>query len=299
MNFAKVKLITVAAATYWNGGAYCEEGDALLNPVTGEVSAWGLGDSPEDASEDDREDGFQLDGHYIKVGAGPNQIELKLDSDAEMVQPSDCWQLSQFMSPDFCSFLDATTVADAIQCPLAKWPGQCFAIASQLVKAYRLKGTAVYGMFVGKIDLKSHFGHRQHGLTQHGWIRMKSGVLVDPTRWVFEAVKPYIFVTTDTNHSDYDEGANTALEIAQVARQNSGLVKKGNDIAIPKGLQVVVSKLLNDSARTGISASEAFAVANTPLKQLGSNAKAVYAWLAKANLKALIPIDNRKRILGS
>ncbi len=299
MNFSKVKLIPVIAKSFWNGGSYEESGEAVLNPVTGEVTDWDLEDDPRDASDDDREAGFMLDGNYIEIGTGMSRIELKLNQEADMVEPDHRWKLAQFMTPEFCSLLDVETAADAISYPLSKWTGQCFAVASQLVEVHQLKGEAVYGMFVGKIAKNSHFGQRQRGFTQHGWIRMKSGVLIDPTRWAFEAVTPYIFVTTDTAHPDYDEGANTTLEISQKIRKASGLVKKGNDLAVPKDIQATVGKLLDDGPRAGVSTSELFAVANTPLKQLGPQAKVIYQWLIDAGHSALIPYDNRKRILSS
>jgi len=297
MDFSKVKLIPVIASSFWNGGSYEESGNAVLNPVTGEVSNWSLDADPNDASDDDREAGIVLDGNYIEVGTGPTSIELKLNRRADMVEPDHRWKLAQFMTPEFCSVLDVETAADTLQWPLAEWAGQCFAVASQLVKAHRLPGDAVYGMFVGKIAKNSHFSQRQHGFTQHGWIRMKSGVLIDPTRWVFEAVTPYIFVTMDTAHPDYDEGANTMLELSQKFRKAFGLVKKGNDLVVPKALQAAVGKLLEGAPRPHVSTSELFAVANTPLGQLGPQAKPIYKWLINAGHSALIPYDNRNRVM--
>ena len=292
MDCFDVKLIQVTAESYWNGGSHTEVDRALLNPVTGEITEWG----PLDV-EEYSENEFILDGHYIKLKSQSGPAELRLNTKADSVIPADRWRLAQFTSPEFFSFLDAETVADAIQIPLASWTGQCFAVASQMIKVYHLEGVAVFGMFVGKIAKKSHFSDRQHGFTQHGWIRMKSGALIDPTRWAFEAVTPYIFVTTEPEHPDYDEGANTVLELRQKFRQSSGLVQKGNDLAVHPALSTIVGKLLGDSPRTGISTSEVFAVANTPLNQLGPFAKEVYTWLVQSGYSAAIPIDNRNRVL--
>lgn len=97
--------------------------------------------------------------------------------------------------------LTAQAVADAIQVPLHEWPGNCYAIACAVLKSGMVRGRATYGHYYGYISpLSIPFGGRKW--SRHGWITRRK-TIVDPTRWVFEAVKPYIYVGP-VNDADYD-----------------------------------------------------------------------------------------------
>lgn len=87
-------------------------------------------------------------------------------------------------------------VADAIGIRPVDWAGKCFEVASKMVDAGLVDGEAVYGHWTGPVSKHSRFSGREGaGFVQHGWVLLSDGeTVVDPTRWVFEAVKPYIFV---------------------------------------------------------------------------------------------------------
>ncbi|TAL42437.1 MAG: hypothetical protein EPN91_08640 [Salinibacterium sp.] len=86
----------------------------------------------------------------------------------------------------------AQEAAKRIQWPLSTWPGNCFGVASKLVKDKVIKGTAVYGHWLGPVarTCKMFYGKP---IINHGWILQKDGTVVDPTRYVFEGVQPYIW----------------------------------------------------------------------------------------------------------
>lgn len=84
-----------------------------------------------------------------------------------------------------------------------KWKGRCFEIASIVANSGLLpEAVAVFGHWTGLIQPQSFFSDRRNlGWTNHGWIVLPGGIVVDPTRWVFENAQPYIFV------GQHDEGS--------------------------------------------------------------------------------------------
>lgn len=75
------------------------------------------------------------------------------------------------------------------------WIARCYEISCRIVEAGLVKGEAVYGHWLGPVHHRSHFAERSKSLPfiQHGWIRLEDGTVLDPTRWVFEARKPYLY----------------------------------------------------------------------------------------------------------
>ena len=93
------------------------------------------------------------------------------------------------MKPDK---LTVEIVEKAIGIPAQKWVSRCHEIASAILDAGLVKGRAVYGMYLGPVDEGSHFNHKSP-MHRHGWIKISRTRVVDPTRWVFEDVPPYIY----------------------------------------------------------------------------------------------------------
>ncbi len=88
--------------------------------------------------------------------------------------------------------------------PATSWMGRCAQISSLLADAYR--GEAVYGHWTGPVADASPFAYASRtGFAQHGWIEMPDGSVVDPTRFAFEMVAPYIYIG-ESDH--YDRGGN-------------------------------------------------------------------------------------------
>jgi hypothetical protein len=84
----------------------------------------------------------------------------------------------------------------ALGAPASAWVARCYEIACAIVKAKLVPGgEAVYGHWLGPIARTSHFASRASmGFTPHGWIYVQDeGLVIDPTRWAFEAVTPYLY----------------------------------------------------------------------------------------------------------
>jgi len=103
--------------------------------------------------------------------------------------------------------IDVTEVEAAIGIPAQQWKGRCFEIASLMVKHGVVKGRAVYGHWTGIIQPSSYFGDRAGmSFCNHGWVLLDDGeTVVDPTRWVFEDKRPYIFVGSEADAETCDD----------------------------------------------------------------------------------------------
>ena len=185
------------------------------------------------------------------------------------------------------------------------WVARCYEISCRIVKAGLVKGTAVYGHWLGPVHRKSHFAKRNKALPfiQHGWILLEDGTVLDATRWVFEARKPYLYegvepddfsvdrcencemleeehVVLHDNGScgafkkprwPYDEGGNKWREAMQVrpapkpkAKDQRLTLKLSTDVA------AFVSALIGQVDGTNVTKDQIFWLANLPYQKLAS-----------------------------
>jgi hypothetical protein len=192
--------------------------------------------------------------------------------------------------------------------PASTWGGRCFEIASKIVAAGLVHGAAVYGHWLGPVHERSmfHRGGRGPAFVQHGWIVLADDPRVlDPTRWAFEAKKPYLFLGAPGRF--YDEGGN------EWRRKRRGPVPEFDadercyeltTRILPSDAWVFVERYLDlrrsyddPSVRPGVLCTQQLAyLANAPLDDLGDHAGAIYAVLGKFGLIAFVPIDNRRRV---
>ena len=103
--------------------------------------------------------------------------------------------------------------------PIELWEGNCSMVAARLAKHLGVK--TARGHYCGPVSPSGYWGTRMGGgFIQHSWVVMPDArgvyhenteTIVDPTRWSFEAKKPYIWSKPDTER-DYDEGGNRARE---------------------------------------------------------------------------------------
>lgn len=189
--------------------------------------------------------------------------------------------------------LSAKDVAKIIKIPVKHWPGNCYAIATAMVKANVVRGKPTYGHYHGFIsDLCDKFGGRP--FTHHGWITRKT-TIVDPTRWVFEARDPYIYVGPKDNR-DYDMGGN---ELRKIQMQPFPEFNKEQDCwSIPPHLHAFVQHA-TDLKLSKLCAVQVAWLANLPIDMLGEDAKSVFLWIINdVGFSGMIPIDNRLHILG-
>ena len=190
--------------------------------------------------------------------------------------------------------LDASKVAQRIGVELVDWPGNCYAVACQMLKYKVVKGRPAYGNYHGPVAPSSRFFGKI--VVRHGWIERADGMIVDPTRWVFEGVEPYIYEGLPS--MEYDGGAN--LLRARFARPAPIFDLNKQMVAVPVGeARELFSGLLGMSeVRAEINTEQAFWLGNMPLQALGGHAKVVYQALAEMRLKMFIPIDNYERIMS-
>jgi hypothetical protein len=185
-------------------------------------------------------------------------------------------------------------IARKIDLPVSKWPGNCYAIASMMIKAGVVKGVARYGHYLGEVKKGSMFD-RGHPVIRHGWIESGENgkkIVIDPTRWVFEGKKPYIYISDDL--SEYDVGG-------QIWREMTMFPVPEFD---PKDvIEINASKKVNDAildllGHPKITKHGLFWIANLPMNRLGGNIKGIYKVLEKSGHGALIPIDNYSFVMG-
>jgi len=65
--------------------------------------------------------------------------------------------------------------------PVGEWAGKCYMVAMALRDV------------LGKGELVTGFYDDEENVTDHGWLEMPDGSVVDPTRWTLEDRKPYIY----------------------------------------------------------------------------------------------------------
>jgi len=205
--------------------------------------------------------------------------------------------------------IDPKKVAKTIGMPLKRWPGNCFAIASQMVKHKIISGTAVYGHWLGPIAENSFFAPKAHlGFVQHGWVQRPDGSIVDPTRYVFEAVKPYVY---EGPSDHYDEGGNRFRMAVLGAppkfdpdEEQIEITK--TDLPTPAWKHVERILKLDDAYYEGVepgtvTRDQLIWLARVSPNLLMQHALAVYRCLYRHDLLAFVPLDNRlmvERIFG-
>jgi len=221
----------------------------------------------------------------------------------------------------------------AIGEPAEKWAGRCFEIASKIVDAGLVPGgEAVYGHWLGEISSKSRFADRRHvGFVQHGWIWVEGeGIVIDPTRWAFEARTPYIYVgeepddwsvfacencglVEDEHHHDdldhcddytlpswpYDEGGNQWRAEMRIDKE-APMPAPGAErfqLLLDGEAALVVAMLLKQPIGTEVTDRQIFWLANMSYQAFGKPyAGRIYeAICAAGDFIEYIPIDNRKK----
>ena len=189
------------------------------------------------------------------------------------------------------------TLTDAeliVGSPATSWMGRCTEISDKLADAYR--GEAVYGHWVGPVDDASPFAYAQStGFAQHGWIEMPDGSVVDPTRFAFEMVAPYIYVGA----SDYyDRGGN-----AMLARLN-GLPPEDPDdgnycpLTLPSAAAHVVFAMTGWSDPAALAWIQVHWLAHVSPQVYGEHAKEIFSAIRDAGEAAMIPFDNWRWVMG-
>jgi hypothetical protein len=191
--------------------------------------------------------------------------------------------------------LDAQVVAQAIGIPTDKWAGNCYQIACAMLTAKLLKGRACYGHYLGDMSKSELFNGRV--FTHHGWIETPDGGIVDPTRWVFDNVQPYIFQAAKIP-KEYDEGGNRLLLAKQRPAPSHNTAERLTAMPEGEGRGLILALLGRTEPQTELCLSELFWLGNLSLLVLKDSAKLLYTALLEMDCKAMIPYDNRLKVLG-
>lgn len=184
---------------------------------------------------------------------------------------------------------NAREVAEQIGIPLNRWPGNCFAVAKAMERKGLVRGQAVYGLWLGRVAPGSLF----HGnpIIQHGWLKEPDGTVIDPTRFEFEQVAPYIFV--GPNNGLYDEGGNTLLRDFETACPAFDAGQRIVHLELPAAAQLWLAG--HTRTTTIVTVDQAFWLGNLSLMTLGDHAESLYRALIAAGYGEAIPLDNRRR----
>jgi hypothetical protein len=199
------------------------------------------------------------------------------------------------------------TLAQAVKVlgPPAKWKGQCYRVAAELVASDLLQGTAVYGHWLGAIHRRSMFAGKL--VVHHGWVSLTAGGVVDPTRWVFECKKPYLYWSPVTG-PEYDEGGNRWREANtkppprfSPVERTIELAKQDLSLSTWLWLEQVLGADYDQQRTTTLSISQVVWLANLPLSMLGPHARSLFAVLAqdRYHLRAIIPLDNYRLVMST
>jgi hypothetical protein len=187
---------------------------------------------------------------------------------------------------------DIEQIAKKIKFPVAQWPANCYSVAVAIyaAKLVPAKSRCRYGVWWGPMHSKKHFLGR--GFTHHGWIELPDKRVYDPTRFVFEDAKPYIWV------GDYSEGfydvagqrLNSAMHREFPAREKPG-------IKLTQKQRLTIAPFMPSVMDEDPDFGQMMWLAHYPVDQMGARAKAVLKIFTELNLEALIPLDVRRYVL--
>lgn len=215
--------------------------------------------------------------------------------------------------------LTVSRIAQCLKWPAYAWETHCYEVACEIVKAKLVVGRAVYGHYTGPVTKSIHW-NPQRPFQRHGWIVVPidsltaidapdgvTSAVLDPTRWSFEHVRPYLWCGLPGEQ--YDEGGNGWVRAClrpPPARPEKN--EKTFALCLTKKAGTVVASLLeervviNVDPRVGkrvmtleLSLEQLCWIANLPYEYLGPHNQQVYKALHDMGKKALIPIDNWTR----
>ncbi|MBO9428206.1 hypothetical protein [Sulfitobacter sp. R18_1] len=106
--------------------------------------------------------------------------------------------------------MDASELADLIDIPLERWPGNCHGIALEILHMVPVEGMKlVRGHYLGYVHRDSVYGG---GPQQHSWLELEDGRILDPTRWAIEnPSKPSIYLGINDGYDAYGAQLNASI----------------------------------------------------------------------------------------
>jgi hypothetical protein len=180
-----------------------------------------------------------------------------------------------------------------------KWAGRCHEIACKVLKAHLAYGTERYGHYYGPVSPT----YSRYGLPfqRHGWIEAPDGSVIDPTRWVFEMVEPYIY---HGPADDYDAGGERMAmgmlrpypkspddTLGLTADQRATLARP-IALELPPGPARDRLAELTGGQVADFNLAQVAWLANLPVSSWRGHARAIYEAIAEAGQKAMVPYDS-------
>ena len=197
------------------------------------------------------------------------------------------------------SELAVIAIVDILDVPVHRWPGNCHAIASKILEENIFSGKLQYGLYTGPIHKKSIFYATGRTAVRHGWIR-SDNTIIDPTRWVFEYVTPYIYVGP-VDEAEYDFGMSEIRKFTRLPFESLDLtVGRQTKYKIPADLLDLVGRLttIAEQGTDSLQTIQLCWLAGAGLEELGADAKKLYTWLDSLGLKYFVPIDFWNEVMG-
>ena len=210
------------------------------------------------------------------------------------------------------------------------WIGSCYGVASGIVDKKLVRGKAIYGHYRGPISKDSYWKDRRKlGFVHHGWIELPDGRILDPTRWVFENRKPYIYLGEiedpfncrvcghpedahqmgffrecelcgdcldfERVRPEYDPGGNVLRAMMECPPPPFNKNSPPTPLPLQGKAKEHVFGLLGDPPY--LTKDMVFWLANLALPRLGSYVRPIYEAIKWGGYESYIPMDNRKAIL--
>jgi len=184
--------------------------------------------------------------------------------------------------------------------PVEQWTGNCYGLACAAAKL--IEGAIpIYGHYLGEVAEGTFFEPTSGGgFVQHGWVQLKDGQVLDPTRWAFEGKEPYLY---HCPNDVYDEGGNQLR--AAMMGDPPGFDPDEDIVHITQAMLngdawTFIEKLfklehayLDDLCEPGdVTRHQLFWLANYDPRMMRGHATAIYAMLKKMDLRGLVPHDN-------
>lgn len=182
-------------------------------------------------------------------------------------------------------------VARSIGPTPAAWEGNCYAVACAI--APLVGGRPAYGLWHGEVSSAGYWANRAgQGFQRHGWVALPDGRILDPTRWSFEAVEPYIWL--GENDDNYDEGGDHLRRAMRTPppKDGDGPPRQCTLNVTPLCRARLNELLEREPARAHFYVTQLFWLACGPLDELGCYAREFFEALDSLGLKALVPIDH-------
>lgn len=177
-----------------------------------------------------------------------------------------------------------------IDCPTENWKGNCYGVAVNCVEKGVVKGKVRYGHYKGYISPNSLFAYRIGlPLGHHAWIELPNGQIYDPTRWVFENKKPYIYI--GNNNGEYSVGERFFKTPPPPFNKSAKLITVNFDLNTMNFVKTLLKDDRMENSDT-FTINQIVWLANESVSTLGEFAKPIYKELERLSLGAFVPIDN-------